>query len=371
MKTAQKVVLAGIGTACCGAGSALAQDLRCDCTSVVDTCTANVEPHGTWLDIKSDRKECSRVDYFVDGLPFVSVVVDGEDRRDWTARTTAPKILVQSCQVCRDNTIASKPGEKSAAQPAPAATDGASSETGEKKLEPVIAGTPEYPPNARARRLEGHVDVEFTITPLGTVENARVVDAEPRNVFNAAALAAVNRWRYTADPNRAAQTTTERVEFKLPAQASAAQSTSQSLVPRNQCVRQNAVYNYGEEVDVGLINACSEPVYVSACAEGTGKYASRWVCTDSDDQGRVLVGADDRRLGDSLTLETTQGERTYHYADSFSVTRAPNAPYWWIACAPRDTACRSASRQWTRALAGQSATVDPQDRSPIAIAQSR
>ena len=45
---------------------------------------------------------CARVDYFVDGQPFVSVVVDGEDRENWLARTTNPRILVQSCQVCRD-----------------------------------------------------------------------------------------------------------------------------------------------------------------------------------------------------------------------------------------------------------------------------
>ena len=39
----------------------------------------------------------------VDGQPFVSVVVDGEDREDWLARTTNPRILVQSCQACRDS----------------------------------------------------------------------------------------------------------------------------------------------------------------------------------------------------------------------------------------------------------------------------
>ena len=76
---------------------------RCDCTSVVDTCRAEVVARGTFLEIKTDEQMCARVDYFVDGQPFVSVVVDGEGREDWLARTTNPRILVQSCQVCRDS----------------------------------------------------------------------------------------------------------------------------------------------------------------------------------------------------------------------------------------------------------------------------
>ena len=91
---ATSLLLAGFGTA--------HAQYRCDCTSVVDTCSAEVVARGTFLEIKTDQADCARVDYFVDGQPFVSVVVDGEDREDWLARTTNPRILVQSCQVCRD-----------------------------------------------------------------------------------------------------------------------------------------------------------------------------------------------------------------------------------------------------------------------------
>ena len=109
---------------------------------------------------------CARVDYFVDGQPFVSVVVDGEDREDWLARTTNPRILVQSCQVCRDsgpNPTPAAPARDrrppAAGAPAAAAGDGA--------LEPLISGVPEYPEAARARGLRGSVEVEFTVTPAG------------------------------------------------------------------------------------------------------------------------------------------------------------------------------------------------------------
>src|SRR5262245_38012237 len=133
------------------AASVSAQELRCDCTSVVDTCTAEVAARGSFLEVKTNKAQCSRVDYFVDGQPFVSMAVDGEDRQTWPARTTNPKILVQSCQVCRENspTAAARP---LAPRPAPAAApaDGA-----EKKFEPLLAAEPEYPAAARERGVQG------------------------------------------------------------------------------------------------------------------------------------------------------------------------------------------------------------------------
>ena len=47
-----------------------------------------------------------------------------------------------------------------------------------------------------SRGLEGWVQVQFTITPTGTVEEAVVVNAEPKNIFDDAALKAIARWRY-------------------------------------------------------------------------------------------------------------------------------------------------------------------------------
>ena len=148
--------------------------------------------------------ECARVDYFVDGQPFVSVVVDGEDRENWLARTTNPRILVQSCQVCRDTGAGPAAAAPARAAPPPAAENQAAAD-GDSGLEPLIAGVPEYPEAARARGLRGSVEVEFTVTPAGTVESPRVVAAEPRNVFDSAALAAVARRRYPADAERAPQ----------------------------------------------------------------------------------------------------------------------------------------------------------------------
>lgn len=353
-----------------GSNSALQAQYRCDCTSVVDTCSAEVSARGSYLEIKTDQQMCARVDYFVDGQPFVSVVVDGEDREDWLARTANPKIMVQSCQVCRDNGPTAATQGPAAARPTAAAAaapvDGAA-----PTLQPLIAGIPEYPAAAQARGTRGHVEIEFTVTPAGTVENPRVVVAEPSGIFDTAAIAAVARRRYPEDQTRAAQVIKERIDF-APARASAAPraAAAPAAGPRNQCVREAAVYNYGEMVDVGLINACSEPLIVFGCALGTGKDVGRWVCSDSEQRGDVLVPAGDRRIGTRRTIGDSTDVRTYTYTDDFSVTRPPNSQYLWVACLEGDAACRADARQWTRAVSGQSANVDPADRSVMAVARS-
>jgi TonB family protein len=358
-----KILTLALLTAC-GAAHAQSQ-YRCDCTTVVDTCTANVAARGSFLEVKTDRPQCARVDYFVDGQPFVSTVVDGEDRQNWPARTANPKILVQSCQVCRDNGASAAAPAARAPAAAPAARPDGESDGG---LKPLISVLPEYPAGALVRELKGHVDVEFTVNPAGRVEKARVVTADPKGVFDSAALAAVQRRRYAEDLSRAPQVVQERLDFAPPRRA--AGRALAAAGPRNQCVRQDAVYNYGEMVDVGLINACNEALMVFGCAQGTGRTAGRWVCSTSEERGDVLVNASDQRIGKRYTAGDAAAVRTYTYTDSFSVTRAPNSEYWWVACAESDETCRTGARQWTRAVSGQDASIDPEDRSPITVARS-
>ena len=61
---------------------------------------------------------------------------------------------------------------------------------------PIVRVAPEYPPGPLARDLEGWVQVQFTVTTIGTVRDAIVVAAEPRKTFDDAALKAIARWRY-------------------------------------------------------------------------------------------------------------------------------------------------------------------------------
>lgn len=61
---------------------------------------------------------------------------------------------------------------------------------------PLVRIEPSYPRRAQARGIEGWVRVMFTISPTGTVDDARIVAAEPQRVFDAAALRAVEKWKY-------------------------------------------------------------------------------------------------------------------------------------------------------------------------------
>lgn len=61
---------------------------------------------------------------------------------------------------------------------------------------PLVRIEPEYPNRAANRGVEGWVLVQFTITPAGTVKDAKVVDASPKGYFEEAALKAIARWRY-------------------------------------------------------------------------------------------------------------------------------------------------------------------------------
>ncbi|MDD5412972.1 MAG: energy transducer TonB [Methylobacter sp.] len=77
---------------------------------------------------------------------------------------------------------------------------------------------PKYPARAANRHIEGWVKIEFTITTNGTVEDAVVVEAQPAEVFDDAALKAINQWTFkekivngVAIEQRAVQT----LQFKL------------------------------------------------------------------------------------------------------------------------------------------------------------
>jgi protein TonB len=74
---------------------------------------------------------------------------------------------------------------------------------------PLVRINPDYPPRALSRGLEGWVQVQFTITATGTVKDPVVVNAEPKNIFDDAALKAIARWRY--NPKVENGTAVERV----------------------------------------------------------------------------------------------------------------------------------------------------------------
>lgn len=66
----------------------------------------------------------------------------------------------------------------------------------ESEVMPLNDISPEYPRFALQRGIEGHVKLAFTINRAGNVENIRVVEASPKNVFDREARRAAARWRF-------------------------------------------------------------------------------------------------------------------------------------------------------------------------------
>jgi len=62
---------------------------------------------------------------------------------------------------------------------------------------PLVRVDPDYPQRALQQRISGFVEVEFTISPLGTVQDISVLRSKPRGVFEKVTMDAVRRWKYS------------------------------------------------------------------------------------------------------------------------------------------------------------------------------
>jgi hypothetical protein len=117
---------------------------RCDCTTILDTCSATVTVEDDWVSIESDHRQCARVDYLIDGVPFVALVVEGRERQSWLSRNDNPRVLMQSCKVCLDNAD----GRAPVSTPGRLTVEGELSR--EAELSPLLTVNPEYPSSRSA-----------------------------------------------------------------------------------------------------------------------------------------------------------------------------------------------------------------------------
>ena len=56
---------------------------------------------------------------------------------------------------------------------------------------------PVYPPQAARRKIEGSVELEFTVGVDGNLSDVRVVRSDPQNIFDREAVRAAQRWRFS------------------------------------------------------------------------------------------------------------------------------------------------------------------------------
>ncbi len=93
--------------------SVLAQANNCDCQQYTGTCEASISvvpttstsgSYGADLLIRATAPQCSKVDYYVDGTPYFTILSQGnqsEDRIFGQKPITRANISSISCRVCR------------------------------------------------------------------------------------------------------------------------------------------------------------------------------------------------------------------------------------------------------------------------------
>jgi protein TonB len=88
----------------------------------------------------------------------------------------------------------------------------------QRDLEPVATPDPVYPPAAFRQGVGGWVEVEYTVNERGATMDVAVVAAEPRGVFDEAAVTAVAGWKYrprVVNGRPVAQRTSVTLQFNV------------------------------------------------------------------------------------------------------------------------------------------------------------
>jgi periplasmic protein TonB len=90
--------------------------------------------------------------------------------------------------------------------------------SGYSELIPLVRIAPQYPRNAQRDRIEGFVVMEVTINPDGTVRSARPIKAQPRGVFETAAMQSILKWKFkpkVVDGKGVESKGIQQIDFKM------------------------------------------------------------------------------------------------------------------------------------------------------------
>jgi protein TonB len=73
-----------------------------------------------------------------------------------------------------------------------------------KPLIPLSTARPQMPEWACKQKIKGWVEAVFTVLPSGRVQDVKIIDAQPRGVYEVAAIESISHWIY-AETDRAAE----------------------------------------------------------------------------------------------------------------------------------------------------------------------
>ncbi|MBT4836222.1 MAG: energy transducer TonB [Methylococcales bacterium] len=88
----------------------------------------------------------------------------------------------------------------------------------DEEVIPLVRIAPRYPRNAARRGIEGWVKVKITINKLGQVIDAKVIDAQPKRIFNRAAIKAIKKWKFrpkVVNGKAVPRIATQKMKFEL------------------------------------------------------------------------------------------------------------------------------------------------------------
>lgn len=84
----------------------------------------------------------------------------------------------------------------------------------DEKPRPLARLKPIYPPQARMRKIEGFVIIDFIVADDGTARSIEVVSEQPTSIFTKAAKVAIGRWRFSPG-TKGGKTVAARVRQKV------------------------------------------------------------------------------------------------------------------------------------------------------------
>ena len=88
----------------------------------------------------------------------------------------------------------------------------------DEEVVPLVRIAPIYPSRAARTGIEGWVKMEILINSSGAVEKVKILEAQPPNIFNRAAIKAMKRWRFRAkmvSGEAVSRTAEQQMNFKL------------------------------------------------------------------------------------------------------------------------------------------------------------
>ena len=77
---------------------------RCECTASnwIGDCNARISLEGNWIKLRSNTKQCSRIDWYANEDPQTTIVTDGTESEEWLGQDKNPKLSISGCKICKD-----------------------------------------------------------------------------------------------------------------------------------------------------------------------------------------------------------------------------------------------------------------------------